>query len=82
MSLESAAFDWDSCQSFAGVPAKYAFADCNSMNYLSCATCCEFDVIIATESIAIVASSSCREARAFRKAMNGCELRTDDVGAS
>lgn len=75
-------FDWDSFQSFADVPAKCAFADYSSMNYLSCATCYEFDVIIATESIAIVASSSCREAQAIRKAMNGCELRTDDVGAS
>lgn len=75
-------FDWGSSQHSADVPVKYASADCSSTSCYSCATCCESDEIIAIEPIETVASSSCREVPAIRKAMNGCELRTDDVGAS
>lgn len=75
-------FDWDSSPSSADGPVKCAFVDCSWMNYLSCATCCESDEIIAIELIVIVADSSCREVPAIHKAMNGCGLRTDDVGAS
>lgn len=67
---------------FADVPAKCVFVDCNSMHYSPYAKCCVSDVIIVTELVVIVVSSSCREAPAIRKAMNGCELRTGDEGAS
>lgn len=75
-------FDWDSCQRFADAPVKYEFAGYSLTSCYSCATCCVFDEIIATEPTVIVASSSCREVPAFRKAMNGCELTRGGAGAS
>lgn len=74
-------FDLDSSQHSVDAPVKYEFVDCSSKSYLSCETCCGFDAIIATEPIVTVEDSSCREVPTFRKAMNGCELRTGDVGA-
>lgn len=75
-------FDWDSSQRSADGLVKCASADCSSTSCSSCATCCESDEIAAIGPVGTVASSSCREVPAIRKAMNGCELRTDDVGAS
>lgn len=70
-------FDLDLSQHFVDAPAIYEFAGCSSTSYLKI----EFDAIVETEPVVIVASSSCPAVPAIHKAMNGCELRTGDVGA-